>query len=103
MVDAAPREVVYSPGCAFVDGTTVLTYLLLQEFPHREENFVDSIRWRSQSNIVLLGNTKKAGSIFVKRSFVEIEVEPDVFIYNNGVLCNRHQSPLSASLSVFAS
>ena len=39
----------------------------------------------------------------MKGPLVKIEIEPNVFVYNNSILRNRHQSPLSASLSVFAS
>ena len=39
----------------------------------------------------------------MKGPLVKIEIEPNVFVYNNSILRNRHQIPLSASLSVFAS
>lgn len=103
MVDAPPREVVYSTSRALVDSATVLTYLLLQKLPNGVKNFIDSIRWCSQIGVMFLRNANKASSFFMKGPLVKIEIEPNIFVYNNSILRNRHQSPLSASLSVFAS
>ena len=90
-------------GRALVDSATVFAYLLFQISSHRVKNFIDSIRWCSQIGVVFLRNANKASSFFMKGPLVKIEIEPNVFVYNNSILRNRHQSPLSASLSVFAS